>query len=68
MDKRFSLHQSVQTGSEAHRIPHLVGVAGTFSTIKRSGCESDHQPPSSEEVKNSGAIPPIPNTSSLLST
>jgi hypothetical protein len=30
--------------------------------IKRQGCEADHSPPSSAEVKNGGAIPPLPDT------
>jgi hypothetical protein len=29
--------------------------------MKRSGREADHSPPSSEEVKNNGAIPPLPH-------
>jgi hypothetical protein len=28
--------------------------------IKRLGCEADHSPPSSAEVKNGGAILPFP--------
>jgi hypothetical protein len=31
------------------------------------GREADHSPPSSAEVKNGGAIPPLPHTSSLRS-
>jgi hypothetical protein len=28
--------------------------------LKKPGCEADHSPPSSAEVKNGGAIPPLP--------
>jgi hypothetical protein len=30
--------------------------------LKRPGCGTDHSPPSSAEVKNSGAIPPLPHS------
>jgi hypothetical protein len=29
--------------------------------VKWQGCETDHSPPSSAEVKNDGAIPPLPH-------
>jgi hypothetical protein len=32
--------------------------------VKRPGREADHSPPSSAEVKNGGAMPPLPYTSS----
>jgi hypothetical protein len=32
--------------------------------IKWQGCEMDHSPPSSVEVKNGGAIPPLPHMTS----
>jgi hypothetical protein len=51
---------SVQTGSEAHlALSHRV---------KRLGREADHSPPSSVDVENGGAIPPLPHTSSWRST
>jgi hypothetical protein len=31
--------------------------------VKKLGCEAGHPPPSSVEVKNGGAIPPLPSTS-----
>jgi hypothetical protein len=31
--------------------------------IKRQGHEADHSPPSSAEVKNGGALPPLPHMS-----
>jgi hypothetical protein len=38
---------------------------GAFSLgVKWLGCEADHSPPSSAEVKNGGAVPPLPSTSS----
>jgi hypothetical protein len=39
-----------------------MGIAGSFSGVKlkRPGREADHSPSSSAEVKNGGAIPPLP--------
>jgi hypothetical protein len=34
--------------------------------VERLGCLADHSPPSSAEVKNGGAIPPLPHKSSWL--
>jgi hypothetical protein len=31
--------------------------------VQRPGREADHSPPSSAEVKNGGAVPPLPRTS-----
>jgi hypothetical protein len=43
-------------------------VAGGNSLgVKRPGREADHSPPSSTEVKNGGAIPPLPHISSWCS-
>jgi hypothetical protein len=39
--------------------------AALSSGIKRPGREADHSPPSSAEVKNDGAIPPLPHMSSM---
>jgi hypothetical protein len=40
-------------------------VLGVLSSgLKWPGCEADHSPPSSAEVQNVGAIPPLPHTSS----
>jgi hypothetical protein len=37
-------------------------VPGALSPgVKRKGREAGHSPPSSAEVKNGGAIPPVPN-------
>jgi hypothetical protein len=47
----FSLHHCVQNGSEAHP-PSYPMVQGALSLrVKRPGCEADHSPPSSAEVK-----------------
>jgi hypothetical protein len=54
----FSLFHSVQTGPEAHPPSYPVGTWGSFLGIKRPGREADHSPPSSAEVKKSGATPP----------
>jgi hypothetical protein len=35
--------------------------------VKRPVCEADDSPPSSAEVKNGGAMPPVPHMSSLRS-
>jgi hypothetical protein len=46
-------------------IPSLLpsGYRGLFygGGVKRQGPEADHSPPSSAEVKNGGAIPPLPH-------
>jgi hypothetical protein len=60
MLKDFSLLHSVQTGSEAH--PMSIGA---FSpAVKWPGCEADHSPPSSAEIKNGGAVSSVLHTSS----
>jgi hypothetical protein len=38
-----------------------------FPEVKRTGPEGDHSPPTSAEVKNGGAIHPLPRTSSWRS-
>jgi hypothetical protein len=46
--------------------PNLLfnGYRGSFPGLKRPGLEADHSPPSSADVKNSGAVSPLPHTSS----
>jgi hypothetical protein len=45
--------------------PTIQWVPGVISLgVKQLGCEAVQSPPSSAEVKNSGAIPPFPDTSS----
>jgi hypothetical protein len=41
------------------------GYRGLFPPgVKRPGCKANHLPPSSVDVKNGGAIPPLPHASS----
>jgi hypothetical protein len=45
--------------------PHVQWIPETISLgVKRPGHEANYSPPSSAEVKNSGAIPPLPHMSS----
>jgi hypothetical protein len=45
--------------------PPIQWAPGTlYPRIKRPGRKADHSPPSSAEVKNGGAIPPLPHMSS----
>jgi hypothetical protein len=49
----FFFQQNVQTGSESHPAFYSTGTGVFFPLeIKRQGCEFDHSPPSSIEVKN----------------
>jgi hypothetical protein len=48
---KFSLHHSVQNGSEVHSASYPMGTRGYFPGVKRPGREADHSPPSSDEVK-----------------
>jgi hypothetical protein len=48
---KFSLHHRVQNGSGAHRASCPVGTGALSLGVKRPGCEADHSPPSSAEVK-----------------
>jgi hypothetical protein len=52
----LSLLHSVQTGSGTHPASYLMGAGAT-----RQEREADNSPHSSSEVKNGGAIPPIPH-------
>jgi hypothetical protein len=47
----FSLHHRVQNGSGAHPASYPMGIRVLSLGIKRPGCEADHSPPSSAEVK-----------------
>jgi hypothetical protein len=43
---------------------YLVGTGGSFPKGNATrGGEADHSPPSSAEVKNDGAVPPLPRMS-----
>jgi hypothetical protein len=38
-----------------------MGIGGFFLGGKAPGCEADHSFPSMAEIKNGGAIPPLPD-------
>jgi hypothetical protein len=60
----FSILHSLQMGSEATQ-PAIQWVSGAlFPGVTGQGVESDHSLPSSAEVKNDRAIPPLPPMSS----
>jgi hypothetical protein len=61
--KYFSLLHSVQTGSGAHPASYPMGSGALSVGVKLPGSEADHSSPSAE-VKNGGAIPPLPHASS----
>jgi hypothetical protein len=44
-----------------------MDAESSFLGVKKPGLEDDHTPPFSSEVKNGGAIPPVPHTSSWRS-
>jgi hypothetical protein len=48
----FSLHHRFQNGSGAHPASYPMATRGSFPGVRRPGCEADHSPPSSAEVKN----------------
>jgi hypothetical protein len=58
--RNFSLLHSIQTGFGAHSASNLMGTGDSPAVSKRSGCEAYHSLQSSAEVKNGGAIPPLP--------
>jgi hypothetical protein len=58
----FSLFHSVQIGSGAHPASYPLGTRGSFP--RGGATEADHSPPYCAKVRNGGAIPPFPHTSS----
>jgi hypothetical protein len=58
----FFLH-SVQTGSGVHQAYCPMGTVVSSPEVKRPGREADHSPLSGAEVKNGGAISPLPHLS-----
>jgi hypothetical protein len=45
--------------------PHIQWVTkSVYPGVKRPAREADHSPPPTGEVKNGGAVPPLPHTSS----
>jgi hypothetical protein len=53
---------SVQDGSGLHPACYPMGNGGPFPGIKRLGRETGQSPLCSVQVKNGGAIPPLPHT------
>jgi hypothetical protein len=49
----------LQIGSSIHPALYPMGTGGDSLGVKRPKRESDNSPPSSTEVKNGGAIPPL---------
>jgi hypothetical protein len=64
--KYFPVLHSVQTDSGAHPASHPMGLETLSPGVKRSSLEADCSPQSSSEVKNNGAILPLPDTSSCF--
>jgi hypothetical protein len=64
LDGRDSILHRVQTNCGAQPASYSMGTGGSFHAVKRQGREADRSLPSSAEVKNGGAMPPLPNTSS----
>jgi hypothetical protein len=49
----------------AHPASYPLGNGTPFVRVNLPGYETDRSPPSSAEVKNDGAISPLPHTSSF---
>jgi hypothetical protein len=64
--RNLSLLRNVQTGSGVYAASYPMGTGAPSPGVKLQGCETDHSPPTSAEVKNVGAIPSFPHTSSWL--
>ena len=58
--RKYSVLHSVHTGSGAHPTSCPMGAGSVSQGVKRPGREADRSHPSSAEVKNGGAIPPLP--------
>jgi hypothetical protein len=57
----FSLrHRCVQTGSGTHPASYSMDSWGFFHEGKAAGCEADHSPQSSAEVKNTWSYTSTP--------
>jgi hypothetical protein len=55
---------SIHTASGLHPASYPMRTEGDIPGGKAVGREADHSPPSSAELKNGGAILPLPHTSS----
>jgi hypothetical protein len=58
--KDFPLFHGVQAGFGSHPASYAMDTEAVSLGVKRPGCEAQHSPPSSVEVKNGGAIPAPP--------
>jgi hypothetical protein len=55
----ISVLHSVQTGSATHSASNVMGTGALSPGVTRPVREADHSAPSSVEVKNGGAVPPL---------
>jgi hypothetical protein len=60
--------ESVWRRAESPEFDSRQGQNLLSPEVKRQGREADHSPLSRAEVKNGGAIPPLPHTSSRRGT
>jgi hypothetical protein len=49
--QEFSLLYVIQTSSGAHPASCPMGAGALSPKVKRPGCEADHSPPTSAEIK-----------------
>jgi hypothetical protein len=63
VEARFSLPGNVQIGFGTNSASYPISTEGHYPGVKRPMREADHSPPTSAEVKNDGAIPPLPHMS-----
>jgi hypothetical protein len=63
-NKKICLLYIVQNGYGAHLAIYPVGIGAFSLGIKGLRREANYSPPPSTEVKNAGAIPPLPHISS----
>jgi hypothetical protein len=61
--KDISVLHSVKTYSGAHLASYPIGTGAVSPEEKRPGRKADHAPPSIADIKNGGAIPPLPQYS-----
>jgi hypothetical protein len=58
------LSTPVSTGSGSHLASYTMGTRRFHpGCVKQLGCEVDHSPPPTAEVKNGGSVPPFPHMS-----
>jgi hypothetical protein len=63
-EQGFSPVHNLQSGSRIHPASYPMVIEGPFTGGKVAGREADYSPPSSVEIKNGGAIPPLLKTPS----